>query len=253
MVIDNQTRELAKDLIRFLKKKFDFECFPKVKFVADKQNAGKIFGRTGHYEPESKEIVIYVTNRHPKDILRSLAHETIHHLQNCEGQFEYHDMGGTQDPNYIMKDDFLKMIEADAFERGNLAFREWEAYHKGYKAEMNESQIVEKKKKNKAKRGKIPKNKLGKYKSKLRSIADRIHKDNPNMSDEKKFKIASAAAKKTVGVNEQAQKEPEVKVNEAITNSNTYIPSDRAMADAYNARDERVFNYLMKKFGIKKD
>jgi len=249
MVIDNQTRELAKDLILFLKDKFGFNCFPKVKFVANKKNGTEIFGRTGHYDPEKMEIVIYVANRHPKDVLRSLAHETIHHLQKCEGEFEFHEMGGTQDPNYIMHDDFLKMIEADAFERGNIAFREWEAYHKGYKGKMNESKIVEKKKK---KHGKIPKKKLSKYKLKLRKIADKIHKENPNMPDKKKFKIAAAAAKKTVGVKEAVEKAPEVKVHEAITNSNTYVPSDRAMADAYNARDERVFDYLMKKFGIRK-
>ena len=50
-------------------------------------------------------------------------------------------------------------------------------------------------------------------------------------------------------LNEENQ---EIKVNDALKNSHTYIPQDRPMADAYNSRDEKVYQELLKKFGIKK-
>lgn len=39
---------------------------------------------TGGYIPESKTIIIYIDNRHLKDILRSYCHELVHHMQNLE-------------------------------------------------------------------------------------------------------------------------------------------------------------------------
>ena len=48
---------------------------------------------------------MYITDRHPKDILRSFAHEMIHHMQNMQGR-----LGniGTQNVN---QDDNLKGLE----------------------------------------------------------------------------------------------------------------------------------------------
>ena len=71
--------------------------------------------------PNDKSITLYTYGRHPKDILRSYAHEMIHHKQNLEGR-----LTGIQGQN-INQDDHLKELEAEAYTYGNgLLFRGWE-------------------------------------------------------------------------------------------------------------------------------
>jgi len=93
---------------------------PEIEFVEDEDNAKNPLGKTAYYDPNQKLIVLYVTGRHPKDILRSFAHEMIHHCQNLEGR-----LGNIQTTN-VNEDDFLKSLEREAYERGNMSFRSWE-------------------------------------------------------------------------------------------------------------------------------
>jgi len=140
MPLDKKTSALAENLVAFMKDKFGYDQDPVINYIDDKENASKILGFTGHYDPQDQVVAVYITDRHPKDILRSLAHELIHHIQEFEGMNSPEKSAAAVDPNYIMYDDHLKKLEADAFERGNIAFREWEAYQKGYKEKkkMNE-------------------------------------------------------------------------------------------------------------------
>ena len=71
--------------------------------------------------------------RHPKDILRSLSHELVHHKQNCDGKFN--DMGDT-DEGYAQNNKHLRSMEKEAYLKGNMCFRDWED---GYKRQMMES------------------------------------------------------------------------------------------------------------------
>ena len=48
---------------------------PGVKMNSNPQMTNGILTPTGHYDPAAKMIVLYLANRHPKDILRSFAHE----------------------------------------------------------------------------------------------------------------------------------------------------------------------------------
>ena len=68
-------------------------------------------------------VSIYVDGRHPKDILRSFAHELVHHAQNENGEL---DMGGYSGAGYAQKNKDLRNMERDAYERGNMCFRDWE-------------------------------------------------------------------------------------------------------------------------------
>ena len=93
---------------------------PEIEFIEDEDNAKNPLGKTAYYDPNSRVIVLYTTGRHPKDILRSFAHEMIHHCQNLEGR-----LGDIHTTN-VNEDDYLKSLEREAYERGNMAFRSWE-------------------------------------------------------------------------------------------------------------------------------
>ena len=84
------------------------------------RDIAKFLGKTAYYDPNSKEIVLYATGRHPKDILRSYAHEMIHHNQNLEGR-----LGNITTTN-VNEDEALQEIEKEAYTEGNMYFRSWE-------------------------------------------------------------------------------------------------------------------------------
>ena len=94
---------------------------PSVEFIDnDRENAANIFGRTAYYMPSEQKIALYVLDRHPKDILRSYAHELIHHHQNLNGTLENFQTTNTNE------DGDLDRIEREAYENGNILFRNWE-------------------------------------------------------------------------------------------------------------------------------
>ena len=110
-----------KSLTEFmLDKGMNIKPLPKVKFVEDDvENAKNFLGKTAYYDPYKRVIVLYTMDRHPKDVMRSFAHEMIHHMQNCDDR-----LGNitTQDTN---EDGDLPEIEKEAYEKGNMTFRNW--------------------------------------------------------------------------------------------------------------------------------
>ncbi|MDB4549398.1 hypothetical protein N9Z86_00590 [bacterium] len=94
--------------------------YPKVTFIHDEEaNANDFFGMTAYYDPNNNEVVLYTLGRHPKDIMRSYAHELIHVHQNHEDRLK-----GINTSN-VNEDDYLKKIEREAYEKGNISFRSW--------------------------------------------------------------------------------------------------------------------------------
>ena len=94
--------------------------YPKIIFKHDEEaNAEDFFGKTAYYDPNNNEVVLYTLGRHPKDIMRSYAHELIHVHQNHEDRLEGIN---TDDVN---EDDYLEKIEREAYEKGNISFRSW--------------------------------------------------------------------------------------------------------------------------------
>jgi hypothetical protein len=67
------------------------------------------------------EIHVYVTGRHPKDILRSIAHELVHHNQNENGDFND---AGYSGKGYAQKNPHLRNMELQA--NDPMLFRDWE-------------------------------------------------------------------------------------------------------------------------------
>lgn len=97
---------------------------PEVKIRHDEENANNLFGRTAYYQPDTQEIVLYTTGRHPKDVLRSFCHELVHHMQNLEGQ------NLTFYTTDVHADENLKTIEQEAHAKGSFLFRDWENSNK---------------------------------------------------------------------------------------------------------------------------
>jgi len=116
----NELIPYIKSLTQFMDSDIEIRPLPKVKFVDDESNASKVLGKTAYYDPQNCAITLYITDRHPKDILRSFAHEMIHHMQNMQGR-----LGniGTQNVN---QDDNLKGLEEEAYQLGNILLRSWE-------------------------------------------------------------------------------------------------------------------------------
>jgi len=103
--------------------KLSFKKPPTMVFDSDPNNQASILGKTAYYDPQSLEIHIYSDGRHPKDMLRSIAHELIHHHQNMEGRL---DVGGYNGPGYYLENDKLRKIEHEAMLEGNALMREYE-------------------------------------------------------------------------------------------------------------------------------
>jgi phosphopantetheine adenylyltransferase len=114
-------------LTEYMMEHINIEPLPDVNFVEDDtKNADDFFGKTAYYNPNDKSITLYTLKRHPKDVLRSFAHEMVHHKQNLEGKLQ------NIEGHNINEDDYLKELEREAYEYGNgLLFRGWENSIKG--------------------------------------------------------------------------------------------------------------------------
>ena len=116
-------KQAFKELYQDAKEKYDIKQAPKLILRQDEKNADMLFGRTAFYQPDTQTIVVYITDRHPKDILRSYTHELIHHVQNERGDLK---LGDASNPKYAQDDDHLRKMEMEAYLKGNLLLRDFE-------------------------------------------------------------------------------------------------------------------------------
>ena len=130
----------AQKLYTYAQKQLKFNEDASLSFISDGDNAKNILGKTAYYDPSSKGISIYVDNRHPKDILRSFSHELVHHAQNCRG-----DLSSIQaEDGYAQNDSHLREMEREAYESGNMVFRDWEDNYKFNNTMENKTMSEEK-------------------------------------------------------------------------------------------------------------
>ena len=125
---------LIDDLASHIQNKMGFASMPAITMQDDVDNADVLHGRTAQYDPDNRVITVYVTKRHPKDIMRSIAHEFIHHAQNERGEFDKFPI--TTTTGYAQQDPHLRKMEKEAYLKGNMCFRDWED---GYKRNLMES------------------------------------------------------------------------------------------------------------------
>ena len=129
-----ELKEALGEIYKVAKEEFGIQNTPQLHLKNDEENAQGIFGKTAYYEPTEQSITLYITNRHPKDICRSFAHELVHHHQNERGDL---DMGAASSPTYAQDDKHMREMEKAAYLKGNLLFRDWEDWCKSYRDSNN--------------------------------------------------------------------------------------------------------------------
>ena len=144
LVINNRSGMKLNSLIDSLnqfypysKEQLGFDVEASFSFISDPENGQKMLGKTAYYDPSEYSITLYVDNRHPKDIMRSISHELVHHAQNCRGDLSNLSVAGEQ--GYAQKDSHLREMEREAYEKGNMVFRDWED---GVKAGNNNTDTI---------------------------------------------------------------------------------------------------------------
>jgi hypothetical protein len=139
-VVDNSSQDIGslldivKEFIPYSQEQMGWRKPVSLFFQSDKENSNKILGKTAYYDPSEFSITVYVDGRHPKDVLRSLSHELVHHDQNCRGDFEN---SGATEEGYAQKDPHMRNMELEAYERGNIIFRDFEDLIKAGKINVN--------------------------------------------------------------------------------------------------------------------
>ena len=76
---------IVKNFIVFAKKKLNITIDIPVELIYDLEFSRK-YSSFACIMSDSKQIYVSVVNRHPVDILRSLAHEMVHYRQMLDGQ-----------------------------------------------------------------------------------------------------------------------------------------------------------------------
>lgn len=118
--------KLFHEFFSFAKNKLKFDQPVSLEFFSSQSNSKDPLGKTAYYDPKNNLIVVYVDDRHLKDMLRSFSHELIHHHQNCRGGFrDVETFDG-----YAQEDDYLRDMEKEAYLWGNMNFRDWEDNYK---------------------------------------------------------------------------------------------------------------------------
>ena len=121
----DQIRPLIIKFTSFAKDNLNFKKPPKLFLKRDSENSNCALGKTAHYDPQQSSVTVYITGRHPKDIIRSFAHELVHHCQNERGDLAPEKMK-TLTKNYAQENDHMRNMEKEAYLLGNMCFRDWE-------------------------------------------------------------------------------------------------------------------------------
>ena len=114
---------LIKQFMPFAQERMGFSDPPRLFVKGDAQNAANPLGKTAFYDPAQASVTLYITDRHPKDVMRSLSHELVHHTQNCNGDFSD---AGEMGEGYAQNNPHMREMERQAYEKGNMCFRDWE-------------------------------------------------------------------------------------------------------------------------------
>ena len=78
---------LLQDFVEYCENSLEIRNLPKIKFVFDRQWATNMHS-FGRYRNGERDVTVYMRNRNIADVLRTLAHELVHHKQNELGKLK---------------------------------------------------------------------------------------------------------------------------------------------------------------------
>jgi len=80
--------EIINEFVNFIDEKLDFNGDMPNVVVSYDENEAPSMKSFGKYTPETNELRVVAANRNLADVLRTLAHELIHHKQNKDGKLK---------------------------------------------------------------------------------------------------------------------------------------------------------------------
>lgn len=132
--------KILKMLLPFSRKCLKYDVAPVIKLLDRESDKQEILGSTAFYNPLDYSVSVYTHGRLPKDILRSITHELVHHAQACRGDLTGHEQ---TDLGYAQNNPHLRDMEKEAYLYGNMLLRDFEDK---YKQQLQENAIYKQEK-----------------------------------------------------------------------------------------------------------
>jgi len=104
---------LIKEFIKFIVVELQLKYLPRIKFATDGFASHHL--TFGHYHPDTDTITVVLGGRHLADVLRTLAHELVHHKQREENRV----LDGSDESD----------IEAEANAKAGVLMRRFRVIH----------------------------------------------------------------------------------------------------------------------------
>lgn len=95
---EQMVHQHVNDFMRYAQDYLALNKVPRVELVNNRQ-AAKDNTSFGGYYPGEKKIQVNIADRHPVDVLRTLAHELVHHRQDIDGKLKDVAMAGETGSN----------------------------------------------------------------------------------------------------------------------------------------------------------
>lgn len=244
-----QHSDLIKDLYETSKEKLGFKPDAKIVILTNEANSNNPLGKTAYYDPANHKIALYTNGRHIKDIMRSLSHELVHHSQNCRGDF---DGGIATVDGYAQEDGHLREMEREAYETGNMIFRDWEDNYKSKNNNFGNEVMGEK----------LMENKETKLREMIRTLVQealndaQLEEGKPSGKKRKKPQTGDTDPGEPERIEKNQRRKEKEKLKQMVKqeleeNENTFFPEGRSIRE--KAR-QQTHEALMKRWGyVKKD
>lgn len=85
--MNQNSKHLIAEFVKYCQQELNIQELPYIKFINDKNWVAQ-YRSFGEYNPGQRSIKVYSLNRNTADVLRSLAHELVHHRQEELGMIE---------------------------------------------------------------------------------------------------------------------------------------------------------------------
>jgi len=87
LLLDDR-KQTINEFVKYAVKELNINTLPKVVVLSKDQQKAQEKSSFGSFDPNNNEIWIYIGNRNMADILRTLAHELVHHKQREDNRLE---------------------------------------------------------------------------------------------------------------------------------------------------------------------